>query len=149
MSFYPLDCNWYHGIITREQSIELLLENGRQEGVFLVRDKAGTGDNFILSLWYGNQTLHFQIQCRGGIYYSKGDGPIFEGLDSLVEYCMEQADGLPIRLSQFCLGNSPPASCTCECVLNGMDLLIAKVSHEKLGLPAGIPIMEDSSCFLY
>lgn len=129
MSSYTDDCNWYHGRITREQAIELLLQNGRQEGLFLVRDKAGAGDNFVLSLWHGNQALHFQIQCRGGIYYSIDDGPIFEGLDCLVEYYMEQADGLPIRLSHFCMGNPPPASCRKRGVTTQLHLACAEGNY--------------------
>ena len=110
MCSYSGDCNWYHGRITREQAIDLLLQNGGQEGLFLVRDRAGS-DNFVLSLWHGNQALHFQIQCRGGKYFSIDDGPTFEGLDSLIEYYVDQADGLPIRLGPFISGNVPPSSC--------------------------------------
>lgn len=110
MCSYSGDCNWYHGRITREQAIDLLLQNGGQEGLFLVRDRAGS-DNFVLSLWHGNQALHFQIQCRGGKNFSIDDGPTFEGLDSLIEYYVDQADGLPIRLGPFISGNVPPSSC--------------------------------------
>ncbi|KAJ7324070.1 hypothetical protein OS493_030243 [Desmophyllum pertusum] len=120
------DCTWYHGRITREQAIEILLQNGRQEGLFLVRNKAGAEDSFVLSLWHVNQALHFQIQCRGGIYYSIDDGPMFEGLDSLIEYYREQADGLPIRLSQFCKGNPPPTSCRKHGVTTPLHLACAE-----------------------
>lgn len=138
MSYHPNDCAWYHGRITREQAIELLLQNGRQEGQFLVRDKAGPGDNFVVSLWHGNQALHFQIQCRGGIHYSIDDGPIFEGLDSLIEYYMEQADGLPIRLSQFCRGNPPPASCRKHGVTTPLHLACSEGNYNLVsGLLSG------------
>lgn len=138
MSYHPNDCTWYHGRITREQAIELLLQHGRQEGQFLVRSKAGPGDNFVLSLWYGNQALHFQIQCRGGIHYSIDDGPIFEGLDSLIEYYMEQADGLPIRLSQFCRGNPPPASCRKHGVTTPLHLACSEGNYNLVsGLLSG------------
>lgn len=120
------DCSWYHGRITREQAIDILFQNGRQEGLFLVRNKAGAEDNFVLSLWHVNQALHFQIQCRGGIYYSIDDGPIFEGLDTLIEYYTEQADGLPIRLSQFCKGNPPPTSCRKHGVTTPLHLACAE-----------------------
>lgn len=120
------DTCWYHGRITREQAIEILLQNGRQEGLFLVRNKAGAEDNFVLSLWHVNQALHFQIQCRGGICYSIDDGPIFEGLDSLIEYYREQAAGLPIRLTQFCKGNPPPPSCRKHGVTTPLHLACAE-----------------------
>lgn len=38
---------------------------------------------------------------------------------------------------------------TWKCVLDGIDLLLAEVSHEILGLPAIVPITEDPKCFLY
>lgn len=126
MSVTLNDCSWYHGRITRDQAIDILLQNGRKEGLFLVRNKAGAEDNFVLSLWHANQALHFQIQCRGGIYYSIDDGPIFEGLDSLIEYYKEQADGLPIRLSQFCKGNPPPTSCRKHGVTTPLHLACAE-----------------------
>ena len=126
MSATLKDCSWYHGRITREQAIDILFQNGRQEGLFLVRSKAGAEDNFVLSLWHGSQALHFQIQCRGGIYYSIDDGPIFEGLDTLIEYYTEQADGLPIRLSQFCKGNPPPTSCRKHGVTTALHLACAE-----------------------
>lgn len=121
------DASWYHGRITRDQAIDILLQRGRQEGLFLVRKKAGgSEDNFVLSLWHGNQALHFQIQCRGGINYSIDDGPIFEGLDSLIEYYRDQADGLPIRLTQFCQGNPPPPSCRKHGVTTPLHLACAE-----------------------
>lgn len=133
------DASWYHGRITRDQAIEILLQNGRQEGLFLVRNKAGgSEDNFVLSLWHGNQALHFQIQSRGGIYYSIDDGPSFEGLDSLIEYYREQADGLPIRLTQFCQGNPPPASCRKHGVTTPLHLACAEGNFKLvLGLLTG------------
>lgn len=138
MSTLANDCTWYHGRITREQAIEILLQNGRQEGLFLVRNKAGTDDNFALSLWHGNQALHFQIQCRGGIYYSIDDGPTFEGLDSLIEYYMQQADGLPTRLTQFCEGNPPPASCRKHGVTTPLHLACAEGNYSLVsGLLSG------------
>lgn len=138
MSTLADNCTWYHGRITREQAIEILLQNGRQEGLFLVRNKAGTDDNFALSLWHGNQALHFQIQCRGGIYYSIDDGPTFEGLDSLIEYYMQQADGLPTRLTQFCEGNPPPASCRKHGVTTPLHLACAEGNYSLVsGLLSG------------
>lgn len=138
MSTLASDCTWYHGRITREQAIEVLLQNGRQEGLFLVRNKAGRDDNFALSLWHGNQALHFQIQCRGGIFYSIDDGPTFEGLDSLIEYYMEQADGLPTRLTQFCEGSPPPASCRKHGVTTPLHLACAEGNYSLVsGLLSG------------
>lgn len=137
MSAYSFDCNWYHGRITREQAIDILLENGRQEGLFLVRDKAGS-NNFVLSLWHANQALHFQIQCRGGMYYSIDDGPIFEGLDSLIEYYIDQADGLPIRLGPYCIGNTPPSSCRKHGVTTPLHLACAEGNYNLVsGLLSG------------
>lgn len=101
---------WFHGLLSREEAVGLLMKHGKKEGLYLVRESKQVPGDFVLSLWKANQALHFQIQCRGDIYFSIDDGPVFHGLDSLIDYYRENADGLPIRLSQYCLGRSPPAS---------------------------------------
>ena len=126
------DASWFHGRISRDQAVETLLQNGRHEGLFLVRSKTSPGDSYVLSLWHANQALHFQIQCRGGIYYSIDDGPIFEGLDSLIEYYRDQADGLPIRLTQFCRGNPPPVSCRKHGVTTSLHLACLEGNYKLL-----------------
>lgn len=103
------DTSWYHGSLPREEAVNTLIKHGKKEGLFLVRKSQTVPGDYVLSLWNCNQALHFQIQCRGDIYFSIDDGPVFHGLDSLIEYYRENADGLPIRLVQYCAGNPPPA----------------------------------------
>ncbi|XP_031568891.1 tyrosine-protein kinase HTK16-like [Actinia tenebrosa] len=104
------DASWYHGSLSREEALNTLIKHGKREGLFLVRKSHTVPGDYVLSLWNCNQALHFQIQCRGDIYFSIDDGPVFHGLDSLIEYYRENADGLPIRLVQNCAGSPPPAS---------------------------------------
>ncbi|XP_032240951.1 tyrosine-protein kinase HTK16 isoform X2 [Nematostella vectensis] len=104
---------WFHGEMSREAAVDILVKHGKKEGLFLVRESKTIPGDYVLSLWTTNQALHFQIQCRGDIYFCIDDGPIFHGLDSLVDYYRENADGLPIRLTQFCPGIPPPSS-TCK-----------------------------------
>ena len=101
---------WFHGKLSRENAVNILLQHGKGEGVFLVRESKAVPGDYVLSLWSGNQALHFQIQCRGDVYFSIDDGPLFHGLDTLIDYYRENANGLPIRLTEFCPGNPPPSS---------------------------------------
>jgi len=101
---------WFHGLLSREEAVGLLVKHGKREGLFLVRESKQVPGDYVLSIWKANQALHFQIQCRGDIYFSIDDGPVFHGLDSLIDYYRENADGLPIRLTQYCIGHPPPAS---------------------------------------
>ena len=104
------DGHWFHGKITRENAVNILSAHGKNEGIFLVRESKTVPGDFVLSLWHENQALHFQIQNRGGIFFSIDDGPVFQGLDSLVDYYRNDADGLPIRLTSYCHGGPPPSS---------------------------------------
>jgi hypothetical protein len=104
------DTSWYHGRLSREEAVTSLVKHGKKEGLFLVRESKAVPGDYVLSLWNSNQAMHFQIQRRGDIYFSIDDGPVFHGLDSLIEYYRESADGLPIRLVQYCAGSPPPAS---------------------------------------
>ena len=104
------DCQWFHGKITRENALNILSAHGKKEGVFLVRESKTVPGDLVLSLWHDNQALHFQIQNRGGIFFSIDDGPVFQGLDSLIDYYRNDADGLPIRLTSYCQGGPPPSS---------------------------------------
>ena len=101
---------WFHGLLSREEAVGLLIKYGKKEGLFLVRESKQVPGDYVLSLWNCNQASHFQIQRRGDIYFSIDDGPVFHGLDSLIDYYRENPDGLPMRLSQYCIGKPPPTS---------------------------------------
>ena len=110
MSHAEEDIAWFHGKLSREDAVNILLQYGKKDGFFLVRESSGVPGDYVLTLWGKNQALHFQIQSRGDVYYSIDDGPVFQGLDTLIDHYREDANGLPIRLTGFCPGNPPPLS---------------------------------------
>ena len=100
---------WFHGKITRETAVHILQENGNTEGLFLVRESTTAPGDFVVSLVHDDQPQHFQIHCLGDFYYQVDNGPLFHGLDALVNFYMEAANGLSTRLEEFCKGEVPPA----------------------------------------
>ncbi len=101
---------WFHGKITRETAVHILQENGNTEGLFLVRESTTAPGDFVVSLVHDSQPQHFQIHCLGDFYYQVDNGPLYHGLDALVNFYMEGANGLSTRLYEFCKGEVPPAT---------------------------------------
>ena len=99
---------WFHGKITRETAIHILRENGDSEGLFLVRESTSVSGDFVVSLVHERQPQHFQIHCLGDFYYQIDNGPLFQGLDHLINFYKEGANGLPTTLKTFCKGTAPP-----------------------------------------
>lgn len=103
---------WYHGRITRDAATHILQSQARnQDGFFLVRDCSSAPGDYVISVLAHKQVLHFQIQCIGDNKFSIDNGPIFQGLDTLISHYQIQSDGLPCKLSQFCRGSLPPSDC--------------------------------------
>ena len=111
------DTRWYHGKISREAAQHVLTESpgGRREGAFLVRESVRSPGNFVLSLFAQGQDLHFQIKSHGDAYYSIDDGPVYQGLESVINHYRSQADGLPCKLTTFFQGNLPPVYARRRC----------------------------------
>ena len=99
---------WYHGKITREYAMQLLFKRGGRDGFFLIRDCGNAPGDYVLSMCYMNQVLHFQIHCLGDVKFSIDNGPIFQGLDSLIAHYKVNSDGLPCKLIEFCGGKIAP-----------------------------------------
>jgi len=106
--------NWYHGKISRDIATNKLRQNNKtgQEGYFLIRDCSSAPNDFSLSIWIrdkkSSNTMHFQIQCLGDNKFVIDNGPIFQGLDSLVRHYKTNSDGLPCKLGNHCPGHNPP-----------------------------------------
>ncbi|XP_038070624.1 tyrosine-protein kinase HTK16-like [Patiria miniata] len=100
---------WFHGKITRETAVHILQDNGNTEGLFLVRESTSSPGDFVVSLIHDSQPQHFQIHCLGDFYYQVDNGPLFQGLDALINFYVEGANGLSTRLVDFCKGEVPPA----------------------------------------
>ena len=100
---------WYHGRITRDAATHILQSQARKrDGVFLVRDCSSAPGDYVVSIHANSQIMHFQIQCMGDNKFSIDNGPIFQGLDTLISHYQVQSDGLPCRLTTFCRGTLPP-----------------------------------------
>lgn len=99
---------WYHGKITREVAVQALLRKGGRDGFFLIRDCRNAPEDYVLSMVFRSQILHFQINCLGDNKFSIDNGPIFQGLDMLISYYKVISDGLPCKLVDFCVGKIAP-----------------------------------------
>lgn len=101
---------WFHGRITRDVALHVLQENGATEGLFLVRESTTRTGDYVISLIHNGSPAHFQIQCLGDFYFRIENGPLFQGLDQLINYYQDSADGLPTQLTSFCVGELPPST---------------------------------------
>ena len=107
------DMVWFHGRLSRDQAYRLLIEAGKQDGLFLVRESTNAPGSFVLSLWNDHTAFHYQIRNHGHCRFSIDEGPLFPGLDTLVNYYRDQAGGLATKLVRCCVGRPPPPS-TCQ-----------------------------------
>ena len=101
---------WFHGRMSRDHAYRLLIESGKQDGMFLVRESTSVPGSFVLSLWNDHAAFHYQIRNHGHCRFSIDEGPLFAGLDTLVNYYRVQAGGLATKLVRFCVGRPPPPS---------------------------------------
>ncbi|XP_041483640.1 tyrosine-protein kinase HTK16-like [Lytechinus variegatus] len=103
------DLFWFHGRITRDIAVHILRDNGSGEGTFLVRESTSRSGDYVVSIMHNGAPQHFQIQCMGDFYYKIDNGPLFQGLDQLINYYRLGSNGLPTKLTVFCKGLTPPA----------------------------------------
>lgn len=100
---------FFHGKISREAASQILLQQGNgRNGFYLIRDCSRSPGDYVLSIWIGNQVMHFQVHCLGDNRFTIDDGPVFQGLDSLVAHYSVSPDGLPCQLTGFAVGKLPP-----------------------------------------
>ena len=99
----------FHGKISRETASQILLQQGNgRDGYYLIRDCSRSPGDYVLSIWFRNQVMHFQVHCLGDNRFTIDDGPVFQGLDSLVAHYRVSPDGLPCQLTGFATGKIPP-----------------------------------------
>ncbi|KAJ8947098.1 hypothetical protein NQ318_002457 [Aromia moschata] len=55
------DICWYHGKLTRRGRKFVTMQDGRGDGLFLVRDRSSSVGDYVLSVFYNDQVSHFQI----------------------------------------------------------------------------------------
>ncbi|XP_035791172.1 tyrosine-protein kinase Shark-like isoform X2 [Anopheles albimanus] len=99
---------WFHGKITREEAEDLLRREG-SEGVFLVRESSSSDGDFVLSVLFKGEVIHYAIRHHGDdAFYSIQDNTPIHGLDSLIEHYQRDRGNLVTRLQVLCRCDPPP-----------------------------------------
>ncbi|XP_011505874.1 PREDICTED: tyrosine-protein kinase shark [Ceratosolen solmsi marchali] len=103
------DVCWYHGNMSREDAEKLLQEDGKEYGTFLVRESGSSLGDYVLSVLYDDEVVHYQIRKHGeDAFFSIDDETTIHGLDTLIEYYQEENRGLVSKLRKPCKGLQPP-----------------------------------------
>ncbi|CAF1009570.1 unnamed protein product [Adineta ricciae] len=109
--------SYYHPNIDREKAEQLLKTNyskSNSDGLFLIRNCTTSSKDFSLSLISNNRCYHYKIQLIYDIFFSIDSGPQIAGLDNLVHYYQQRADGLVCTLAnEFIQGQPPPLAARC------------------------------------
>ena len=106
---------WYHGNISRSEATRLLLENGGESGLFLVR-ASSSGSGYVLSMCHDTmQVSHYQIRSEniGGEDFltfdtDTGVAPRFHSLSSVVQHLYTNPAHLPVQLGEWVSHASQP-----------------------------------------
>ncbi|KAK3095299.1 hypothetical protein FSP39_012959 [Pinctada imbricata] len=107
------DIAWYHHKIPRESAESLLKEGlrslqGHSDGLFLIRDSTSSEKDFVVSVTHDAKVYHFQIKEVFDGHYKIDEGPTTQGLEKIVNYYQNGANGLITRLTKHCKGSAPP-----------------------------------------
>lgn len=96
---------WFHEVLDREKSCELLQKHGMTDGLFLVRRSARNPTVHVLSMVHASHIYNFEI-LKKAKYYFIDNGPYLDCLDSMVHHYSRFSDGLPTRLVKPILPSS-------------------------------------------
>lgn len=101
---------WYHGRISRDAAEEILLNDDRcEDGLFLVRESNTAAGDYVLSVLYEGEVVHYQIRRHGeDAFFSIDENTITHGLETLIELYQEDARGLVTRLVTPVKKDPPP-----------------------------------------
>lgn len=102
-----VSCEWYHGDITRDESIARLTARGMMDGLFLVRKR---GTEHVLCVCGNDRVSNFLIKNKTGGYSIGQDAPLFYSLQDLIAYFRDYQGGLPSVLIQECPATASAAS---------------------------------------
>ncbi|KAJ7391954.1 SH3/SH2 adaptor [Desmophyllum pertusum] len=98
---------WYHGRITREHSLELLVAAGVMDGLFLVRESSSVTGVFVLTFCMNRKVYHCQLVQDIGegtkTFFNLGKGPAFETLHQLIAFYQQKPlNGVSLALRTPC-----------------------------------------------
>ncbi|XP_035896870.1 tyrosine-protein kinase Shark isoform X1 [Anopheles stephensi] len=99
---------WFHGKISREDAEDILRREG-SEGVFLVRESSSSDGDYVLSVLFKGEVIHYAIRRHGDdAFFSIQDHTPIHGLDSLIEHFQKDKGSLVTRLQVICRSDPPP-----------------------------------------
>uniref|UniRef100_A0A182LYW1 Tyrosine-protein kinase n=1 Tax=Anopheles culicifacies TaxID=139723 RepID=A0A182LYW1_9DIPT len=99
---------WFHGKISREDAEEILRREG-SDGVFLVRESSTSEGDYVLSVLFKGEVVHYAIRRHGDdAFFSIHDHTPIHGLDSLIEHYQKDKGNLVTRLQVICRSDPPP-----------------------------------------
>ncbi|XP_031560624.1 growth factor receptor-bound protein 14-like isoform X3 [Actinia tenebrosa] len=98
---------WFHGLVSREQTLKTMKEEGLENGLFLVRKSCTANDVFVLSFCMNKKVYHCQmVQDIGNgneMCFSLDKGPAFPCVADLIEYYKQKPiNGLSVALRRPC-----------------------------------------------
>lgn len=93
---------WYHGRISRTEAEELLQNNGKINGLYLVRESLWTTGEYVLSLTQSQQFSHYKIKRRNDGSLGIDDDETFQTLPDLIRFYTNNRAGLSTRLNRSC-----------------------------------------------
>ncbi|XP_057672099.1 tyrosine-protein kinase Shark [Diorhabda carinulata] len=105
------DIHWFHGKLTREEAENLLCQDGRKDGLFIVRDSNSSSGDYVLSVYHNNQVSHFQIRRHAeDAFFSIDEYLKFHGLEVLIDYYFMTPNKLPenLVLTDYIRKDPPP-----------------------------------------
>ncbi|XP_058117009.1 tyrosine-protein kinase Shark [Anopheles coustani] len=99
---------WFHGKISREDAEDILRREG-SDGVFLVRESSSSEGDYVLSVLFMGEVVHYAIRRHGDdAFFSIHDHTPIHGLDSLIEHYQKEKGNLVTRLQVICRNEPPP-----------------------------------------
>ena len=106
----PLFQHWFHGRINRTEAEELLVRNGKKDGLFLLRESTASAGSYALSMCHNSKIIHYHIQRHSDGMVAIEDGKKFPGPVELVYHHHNNLDGLLTKLTDPCnrLPGVPP-----------------------------------------
>jgi len=89
----PNEQSFYFGKFERTTALKWL-GGSTKPGTYLIRRSTSEPDNYTLTL-RGEEVIHYQIHNHGECWFSIDNGPMFLGLDDMVDHYSAVPDGLP------------------------------------------------------